>query len=100
MTVSARGGEFQTRPGMYADGHLKSGRRRYPQLDNGAVFRFFSHNRAYIINLEHITALDAANVPMFTDRRLPAAGASLAALKKAYMGICSLGAAVLMFSQI
>ncbi len=47
--------------------------------------RFFSPHRAYIINLEHITALNATHVLMSTGQRVPVSRASLAALKKAYM---------------
>lgn len=47
--------------------------------------RFFSPHRAYIINLEHITALNASSVTLSTGQRVPVARASLAALKKAYM---------------
>ncbi len=47
--------------------------------------RFFSPHRAYIINLEHITALNAAGVLLSTGQRVPVSRSSLAALKKAYM---------------
>ena len=47
--------------------------------------RFFSPHRAYIINLEHITALNAADVVLSTGQRVPVARASMAALKRAYM---------------
>ncbi len=47
--------------------------------------RFFSPHRAYIINLEHITALNAADVVMSTGQRVPVSRASMAALKRAYM---------------
>lgn len=47
--------------------------------------RFFSPHRAYIINLEHIAALDASFVLMSTGLRIPVARASAAALKKAYL---------------
>lgn len=47
--------------------------------------RFFSPHRAYIINLEHIAALDAASVLMSTGLRIPVPRASAAALKRAYL---------------
>jgi len=47
--------------------------------------RFFSPHRAYIINLEHIAALNAANVVMSTGKTVPVARNSYAALKKAYI---------------
>ncbi len=47
--------------------------------------RFFSPHRAYIINLEHITALNAADVLLSTGQRVPVSRSSFAALKKAYM---------------
>jgi len=47
--------------------------------------RFFSPHRAYIINLEHITALNAASVLLSTGQQVPVSRTSLAALKKAYM---------------
>lgn len=47
--------------------------------------RFFSPHRAYIINLEHITALNADNVLLATGQRVPVARANLPALKRAYV---------------
>ncbi len=47
--------------------------------------RFFSPHRAYIINLEHITALNATHVVLSTGQRVPVSRASAAALKRAYM---------------
>ncbi len=47
--------------------------------------RFFSPHRAYIINLEHLTALNDNPVVLSTGQRVPVARASAAALKKAYM---------------
>lgn len=47
--------------------------------------RFFSPHRAYIINLEHATALNTTNVLMSTGQRVPVSRASFAALKKAYI---------------
>ncbi len=47
--------------------------------------RFFSPHRAYIINLEHVTALNATDVVLSTGQRIPVARASMAALKRAYM---------------
>lgn len=47
--------------------------------------RFFSPHRAYIINLEHITALNPNFVLMSTGQRIPVPRASAAALKRAYM---------------
>lgn len=47
--------------------------------------RFFSPHRAYIINLEHITALNADSALMSTGQRVPVSRASFSALKKAYM---------------
>ncbi len=47
--------------------------------------RFFSPHRAYIINLEHITALSDNHVVMSTGQRVPVSRASMAALKRAYM---------------
>ena len=49
--------------------------------------RFFSPHRAYIINLEHITALNAADVLLSTGQRVPVSRSSFAALKKAYMDL-------------
>ena len=47
--------------------------------------RFFSPHRAYIINLEHITALNADNVLLSTGQRVPVARSTLPALKQAYI---------------
>ncbi len=47
--------------------------------------RFFSPHRAYIINLEHITALNDNHVVMATGQRVPVSRASMGALKRAYM---------------
>lgn len=47
--------------------------------------RFFSPHRAYIINLEHITALNADNVLLSSGQRVPVAQATLSTLKRAYV---------------
>lgn len=47
--------------------------------------RFFSPHRAYIINLEHITALNADNVFLSNGQRVPVARATLPTLKRAYV---------------
>lgn len=47
--------------------------------------RFFSPHRAYIINLEHITALNTDNVLLSNGQRIPVAQATLPALKRAYV---------------
>lgn len=47
--------------------------------------RFYSPHRAYIINLEHITALNPANVVMSTGQTAPIARVNYTALKRAYM---------------
>lgn len=47
--------------------------------------RFFSPHRAYIINLEHIAALNASSVVMSTGQSVPIARVNYAALKRAYM---------------
>ncbi len=47
--------------------------------------RFFSPHRAYIINLEHVTALNASHVLMTTGQRVPVSRSSLSSLKKAYV---------------
>lgn len=47
--------------------------------------RFFSPHRAYIINLEHITALNADNVLLSNGQRIPVARTALSALKRAYV---------------
>lgn len=51
--------------------------------------RFFSPHRAYIINLEHITALNADNALLSNGQRVPVAQANLSALKRAYVGYLS-----------
>lgn len=51
--------------------------------------RFFSPHRAYIINLDHITALNADNVILSNGQRVPVAQASLPALKRAYVAYLS-----------
>lgn len=48
--------------------------------------RFFVPHRAYIINMEHIAALNAPNVLMSTGQRVPVSRASFASLKRAYLG--------------
>ncbi len=47
--------------------------------------RFFSPHRAYIINLQYITALNATNVLLSTGLRVPVSRSSFSALKKAYI---------------
>jgi len=47
--------------------------------------RFFSPHRAYIINLEHISALNASDMLMSTGQRVPVSRASFSALKRAYV---------------
>ena len=47
--------------------------------------RFFSPHRAYIINLDHITALNADNVLLSNGQRVPVSRANLPALKQAYI---------------
>lgn len=47
--------------------------------------RFFSPHRAYIINLEHIAALNPTFVLMSTGQRIPVPRANAAGLKRAYM---------------
>lgn len=47
--------------------------------------RFFCPHRAYIINLEYISALNAGHVLLSTGRRIPVPRANLPALKRAYM---------------
>lgn len=47
--------------------------------------RFFSPHRAYIINLEHITALNADNVTLVGGQQVPVAQATVPALKRAYV---------------
>lgn len=51
----------------------------------GADSRFFSPHRAYIINLDHITALNADSVLLSNGQRIPVAQATLPALKRAYV---------------
>ena len=52
-------------------------------------FRFFSPHRAYIINVEHITALNADNVLFSNGQRIPVARTALTALKRAYVDYLS-----------
>lgn len=47
--------------------------------------RFFSPHRSYIINMEHISALNPSDVLLSTGQRVPVSRASYAALKQAYM---------------
>lgn len=47
--------------------------------------RFFSPHRAYIINLEHIAALNASYVLLSAGQHIPVARHSCAALKRAYV---------------
>ncbi len=47
--------------------------------------RFFSPHRAYIINMEHIAALNAAHVILSNGAQIPVARTSCAALKQAYV---------------
>ncbi len=47
--------------------------------------RFFSPHRAYIINMEHIAALNASSVLLSTGQSVPVARNNYAALKKAYV---------------
>lgn len=47
--------------------------------------RFFSPHRAYIINLEYISALNPSYVLMSTGQRIPIPRASAASLKRAYL---------------
>lgn len=47
--------------------------------------RFFSPHRAYIINMEHITALNADSVLLSNGQRVPVSRANLSALKQAYI---------------
>lgn len=47
--------------------------------------RFFCPHRAYIINLEHITALNADSVFLSNGQRVPVAQATVSALKRAYV---------------
>lgn len=51
--------------------------------------RFFSPHRAYIVNLEHITALNADSVLLSNGQQVPVAQASLPALKRAYVAYLS-----------
>lgn len=47
--------------------------------------RFFSPHRAYIINMEHIAALNDNHVLMATGQQIPVARTCCAALKRAYV---------------
>ncbi len=47
--------------------------------------RFFSPHRAYIINMEHIAALNASSVLLSTGQHVPVARTNYAALKQAYV---------------
>ena len=47
--------------------------------------RFFSPHRAYIINLDHITALSPDNVLLSNGQRVPVSRANLPALEQAYI---------------
>jgi len=47
--------------------------------------RFFSPHRAYIINMEHINALNTADVLLSTGQHVPVARTSCAALRQAYV---------------
>lgn len=47
--------------------------------------RFFSPHRAYIINLEHITALNANSILLSNGQRVPVAQSALRTLKQVYM---------------
>lgn len=51
--------------------------------------RFFSPHRAYIINLDHITALNADSVLLSNGQRIPVAQATLPTLKRAYVAYLS-----------
>ncbi|WP_251445399.1 LytTR family DNA-binding domain-containing protein [Vermiculatibacterium agrestimuris] len=51
--------------------------------------RFFSPHRSYIINLEHITALNADSVLLAGGQRIPVVQAVLPALKRAYVAYLS-----------
>lgn len=51
--------------------------------------RFFSPHRAYIVNLEHITALNADSVLLSNGQQVPVAQVSLPALKRAYVAYLS-----------
>lgn len=55
----------------------------------GGDARFFSPHRAYIINLEHITALNADNVTLSIGQQVPVAQATLPALKRAFVAYLS-----------
>ncbi len=46
--------------------------------------RFFSPHRAYIINMDHIAALNASSVVLSTGQQIPVARTSYVALKQAY----------------
>lgn len=47
--------------------------------------RFFSPHRAYIVNLEHIIALDTTSVTLTTGKRVPVARTSVVLMKEAYL---------------
>jgi len=47
--------------------------------------RFFSPHRSYIINIEHIAALNISSVLLSTGQRVPVARTNYAALKQAYI---------------
>lgn len=51
--------------------------------------RFFSPHRAYIINLDHITALGPGSVHLVDGQRVPVAKNTLPALKQAYVDYLS-----------
>jgi len=51
----------------------------------GGDSRFFSPHRAYIINMEHIAALNTSNVLLTTGHHVPVARTSCAALRQAYV---------------
>lgn len=51
--------------------------------------RFFSPHRSYIINLEHITALNADSVLLSNGQRVPVVQGNLPALKRAYVAYLS-----------
>ncbi len=55
----------------------------------GGDSRFFSPHRAYIINFEHITALNADSVVLSNGQCSPVARTALSALKRAYVDYLS-----------
>lgn len=55
----------------------------------GSDPRFFSPHRAYIINLEHITALNTDSVVLSNGQQVPVAQATLTTLKRAYVAYLS-----------